>query len=142
MTATQCRATKANGEPCQASQEFVDPETGYCPAHDPSRPDEMRKRGQKGGINSGKARRKAMGLDPSELPPLRTHEDARKWLEIIGRATATGRLGNREAQAGIRAVSEWVNVAAEQATKAVVEELGDEIERLKEELGEPWERPW
>lgn len=137
----QCQAVKDNGEPCQATPEFVDPETGFCPAHDPTRPNEMKERGRSGGLKSAEVRRKAKGLHPDELPDLRTHEDAKIWLEVVGRAVSTGRLGDREAQAAIRAVSEWVKTAAEEATREVVDELKAEIDRLKDEVDER-SRPW
>ncbi len=56
------------------------------------------------------------GLDPDELSELQTHEDAQNCLETIGRAVASGRLGDRQAQAVIGAVSECVRTEGERAT--------------------------
>ena len=64
----------------------------------------------------------------------RTQEDAQDWLETIGRAVATGRLSDRQAQAAIRAVSEWVRTAGERATAEVVDELRAEVDRVKREM--------
>lgn len=61
--------------------------------------------GRKGGYASGTGQE---GLDPEELPELETFQDAKLWLEAIGRATATGRLKDRSAQAAIRAVEAWL----------------------------------
>ncbi len=55
----------------------------------------------------------------NEPPELRTHEDAQNWLETIGRAVATGRLSDRQAQAAIRTVAEWVKAEA-----LLVEQMG------------------
>ncbi len=44
------------------------------------------------------------GLDPDELTEIQTHEGAQNCLETIGRAVASGRLGDRHAQAVSRAV--------------------------------------
>jgi hypothetical protein len=66
-----------------------------------------------------------------DLGDLRTHEDAKGWLEAIGRAVVTRGLGNREATAGIRAVEAWLKAEGERATMQVVEELRAEVARLK-----------
>ncbi len=93
----------------------------------------MAERGRKGGLAT-KRRNASPGLRAKELPDLRTHEDAQAWLETIGRAVATGRLSDRQAQAAIRAVSEWVRTAGERATAEVVDELRSEIDRVKREM--------
>ena len=94
----------------------------------------MAERGRKGGLAT-KRRNTSPGLEPDELPELRTHEDAQNWLETIGRAVATGRLSDRQAQAAIRAVSEWVRAEGERQTSEVVNELRAEVDRVKGELG-------
>ena len=48
------------------------------------------------------------GLDPRDLPPLRTHDDAKAWIELIGRAVATRRLPHNEARTAIQAVETCV----------------------------------
>ncbi len=93
----------------------------------------MAERGRKGGLAT-KRKMASPGLKSDELPELRTHEDAQGWLETIGRAVATGRLSDRQAQAAIRAVSEWVKAEGERATAEVVNELRFEIDRVKAEI--------
>ena len=93
----------------------------------------MAERGRKGG-QATKKKLSSPGLEADELPPLKTHEDAQAWLETIGRAVATGRLSDRQAQAAIRAVSEWVKAEGERATAEVVDELRAEVERVRADV--------
>ena len=93
----------------------------------------MAERGRKGGLAT-KRRNASPGLDADELPELRTHEDAQHWLETIGRAVATGRLSDRQAQAAIRAVAEWVRAEGERATAEVINELRSDLDRVKSEI--------
>ncbi len=62
---------------------------------------------------------------------MRTH---RTWPETIGQAVATGRLSDRQAQAAIRAVAEWVKAEGERATAEVINELRSDLERVKSEI--------
>ena len=78
----------------------------------------MAERGRRGGLAT-KRRGMSPGLAAEELPKLQSHEDAQAWLETIGRAVATGRLSDRQAQAAIRAVAEWVKAEAH-----LVEQMG------------------
>ena len=93
----------------------------------------MAERGRRGGLAT-KRKTASPGLGPDELPELRSHQDAQSWLETIGRAVATGRLPDRQAQAAIRAVSEWVKAEGERATSEVLIELRGEIDRVKSEI--------
>ena len=127
-----CRGRKADGNACGALSHLLD-ENGLCPAHRPGGREEMAERGRKGGLAT-KRRMASRGLDPAELPELRTHEDAQSWLETLGRAVATGRLSDRQAQAAIRAVSEWVKAEGERATAEVVNELRSDLDRVKSEI--------
>ncbi|MDE3001984.1 MAG: hypothetical protein OXU38_01840 [Gemmatimonadota bacterium] len=63
-----------------------------------------------------------------------SHADAQSWLETIGRAVASGRLPERQAQAAIRAVAEWVRAEGERAAVEVLDELRAEIDELKSSL--------
>jgi len=94
----------------------------------------MAERGRKGAEASAK-RFQTPSLTPETLGVLRTHEDAKRWLEEIGRAVVTGKVGNREAVAGIRAVEAWLKAEGERVTMQVVQELKEELARLKEDLG-------
>lgn len=124
-----CRGEKADGTACGALPHLLD-EDGLCPAHRPGGREAMAERGRRGGL----ANKRNAGLSPSELPTLTCHADAQGWLETIGRAVATGRLSDRQAQAAIRAVAEWVKAEGERVTVEVVDELRDEIDRVKAEI--------
>ena len=80
----------------------------------------MAERGRIGAEVSKQVRRKGKGLRPGELGPLRSPQDAERWLRIVGRAVAEGRLRNRDADATTRAVKEWLraHAAAVAAAKA------------------------
>lgn len=104
---------------------------GYCAAHRPGGQERMRELAKR----AVRARQlQTEGLAPAELPPLEDHADAKLWLERLGRAVATGRLGERAAQASIRAVSEWVKAHEGELTAHVVDDVEAELERLKAEL--------
>lgn len=128
----RCKHVKDDGTGCGSPEAFVDPGTGYCHAHGPDAKEIMAERGRKGAEVRNRSER---GLDPEELPPLGSHSDAKRWLEAIGRAVATGRLGDRPAQAAIRAVSEWVSTLGEELVAEDVEALRDRLEALEGELG-------
>jgi hypothetical protein len=124
-----CKATRDDGEPCRSP--FVG-EDGYCDAHRPGGREVVRERARRGGYARGQ--QGPPGLEAEELPALEDHRDAKLWLERIGRAVCTGRLGDSQANAAIRAVSEWVRAHEGELTAYVVEDLADEVRRLKEEL--------
>lgn len=119
----RCAGVNTEGLPCQSP---IVGEDGYCSAHRPGGEERMKRLAAKGAAASRRG-----GLDPDELGELHTHTDAQRWLEVIGRAVASGRLGDRAAQAAIRAVAEWVKAEGERATAEIVDELKTEIERLK-----------
>jgi hypothetical protein len=93
----------------------------------------MAARGRKG-ADSTRKRFQRSGLEPEALGKLHNHQDAKRWLEVIGTAVVTRKLGNREAVAGIRAVEAWLKAEGERVTMDVVQELKDEVERLKNDL--------
>ncbi len=86
------------------------------------------------GLKSAIKARQARGLDHDELGPLQSHQDAKRWLEVVGRAVASGKLGERAAQAVIRAVSEWVRAEGQRFTVTAVEKLREEVERIRQSL--------
>ena len=104
---------------------------GLCPAHRPGARERLREAGKKGAQVSTRLRRKAMGLEPDDLPPLRTPQDAEAWLERVGRAVATGRLANRDGDAVTRAVREWLRAHEAGAVAEQVGELGRKVAELK-----------
>lgn len=88
------------------------------------------------GAKGGHANRKdPPGLQCGTLGPLEDHADAKRWLERIGRAVATNRLGTHQASVAIRAVSEWVSAHEGELTVRVIDELEAEVEQLKAEMG-------
>ncbi len=70
----KCRGKKANGTACGAPAHLLD-EEGFCPTHRPGGRETMAERGWKGGLAT-KRKAASPGLDPEELPELRTHVDA------------------------------------------------------------------
>lgn len=93
----------------------------------------MAERGRKGAEATARKLR-GEGIDPDALPPLDSHEAAQTWLEVIGRAVTARKLSHNEANAAIKAVSEWVKTHGERMTATVVQELRAEVERLKSRL--------
>ena len=78
------------------------------------------------GYRCALASRASKGIDPDELGPLETLADARRWLEVIGRAVVSGQVSDRAARAALRAVSEWMRTKGD--------ELKADVDRLKAEL--------
>ncbi len=86
----------------------MDPEAGYCPAHAPGGQERMSEIGKKGAEAAARKLRGRGGLEPGELPELRTPRDAQAALDIVAHAAAEGRLPQRQADATTRAVREWL----------------------------------
>lgn len=131
----RCKATRKDGSPCGAPPEFVDPETGLCSTHEPGGRERSREAARKGGRATAR-RLKRSGLEPEELPPLDSPRAAERWLEVTGRAVATGRLGHREGRTIVSAVKEWLG--AHDAGR-VSERLNALMDALSEwrETGDP-----
>ncbi len=128
-----CREKNARGEPCRAPASLVDPISGFCPAHGPGAKERLSEQGKVGAQVTKQVRRKGKGLRPGELGPLRTPEDAKRWLRIIGRAVAEGRLRSRDGDATTRAVREWLRAYEAGAVTDRLEELRTHVEELKNE---------
>ena len=120
----------AKDEPCQASESLVD-QSGFCPPHRPGGRKLMADRGRIGAEVSKQVRKKGKGLRPGELGPLRTPKDAERWLRIIGQAVTEGRLRNRDADSGTRAIREWLRAHEAGAVADQVEELRRKVSELK-----------
>ncbi len=127
----RCKHTKDDGTRCQAPEEFVDRQTGFCRNHGPGASERMSEQGRKGAKVTAK-RLKAPAL---ELGPLESHEDAKRWLQIIGRAVLSREVTDRSAQAAIRSVEAWLKAEGERVTMYVITELKADVDRLKRELG-------
>jgi hypothetical protein len=78
-------------------------ESGYCFSHDPGAATERTAARTLGGVRT--ASRKRRGLDPSELPPLESLEDAERWSAVIAKNVATGALSSAQARAVMHALS-------------------------------------
>lgn len=102
----QCEHTYDDGTPCETPSSFVDPDTGYCPAHGSNASERLSEYGKKGGEATAR-KVKGDGLDPDELPPLENAQAAETWCDVVGRAVVTGRIGHNEGKAALRAVREW-----------------------------------
>ena len=127
MARRKCKGVNLRGEPCRNPAVAAD---GWCDAHRPGNEGEMQRRALKGAIAS----RRPRGLDPEELGPLANHQDAKRWLETIGRAVTSGKLGDRQAQAAIKAVSEWVKAEESRLTREVVDQLRTRVEELEAQI--------
>lgn len=103
----RCSATRDDGEPCGAPSQFVDPETGYCPSHDPEKREAIRAAARKGAEAAKAKRQGRRGLEPEELPPLDSPQAAERWCEVVARAVATGRLSHNAGRTIARLVREW-----------------------------------
>ena len=119
-----CTGTNAQGEPCQSPIVASD---GFCSAHRPGGESEMKRRALRGAIASQRGR----GLASGELGQLETHSDAKRWLRLIGEAVVTGRLSNRDAQAGVKAVEAWLKAHSEGAVARDVAELREALDALR-----------
>ena len=132
-----CRHRYEDGSHCRSPESFVDLQTGFCRSHNPDNREELSEQGRRGAQATTKKLR-GSGLGTDDLPPLDNHAAARTWLEVIGRAVATGKIKDRDATAAIRAVEAWLKVRGEEITLSVVEELRAEVDRLKSEMaGKP-----
>lgn len=129
----RCPHRKDDGERC-GCRTRLNPETGLCVWHDPER-EEQRRQMQRQGGKATAAKRRPDGLLPEELPPLESHEDAQRWLDRVGRAVATGRIDNRDANSVVRAVEAWIKAEAERLGADAVHELRERLETLEADVG-------
>ena len=126
----RCKAIKPDGETCRAPEHLVDLSTGLCMSHAPGASERLAEAGRKGG-EAARRRFQRSGLDPDDLPPLSSPESAELWLEKIGRAVSTGRLGHHEASAAVRAIREWLRAHDAGKVSARVTELQRQLEQLR-----------
>jgi len=83
------------------------------------------------GRRGAKASRRGSGLDAEALGALDDHSDAKRWLRLIGEAVITGRLSNRDAQAGVKAVEAWLKAHGESVVAKDVAELREALDGLR-----------
>ena len=126
----RCKAIKPDGERCRTPEHLVDPSTGLCLSHAPGASERLAEAGRKG-AEATRRRFKRTGLEPDELPPLNSPETAELWLENIGRAVSTGRIGHHEASAAVRAIREWLRAHDAGKVTARVSDLQKQLEQLR-----------
>lgn len=122
----RCKGSRADGEPCGAPPEFVDPETGLCPSHQEGASERLREAGRRG-AEATKRRYSGGGLVPEDLPPLTSHEAAEAWTDAIGRAAATGNLSGAAANAAMRAVETFLSARERSESREKLEQIRREI---------------
>jgi len=93
----------------------------------------MSKIGRKGAEATARKLRGRGGLEPGELPELRTPHDAQEALDIVAHAAAEGRLPQRQADATTRAVREWLRAYDVGTVADRLEQLQANVEQLKGE---------
>jgi hypothetical protein len=86
--------------------------------------------GRKGALSTAR-RLRGGGLSDGELGPLDYPRDAERWLRIVGEATATGRLPNRDGQTVVRAVEAWLKAHGEAVVAKDVAELREALDALR-----------
>lgn len=127
-----CGGTTKEGNPCRSP--FVD-DDGFCPAHRPDGSEEMARRGRKGGVLVHERREKSEKL-ADQLPALDSYESAEEWSWRVALGVVRGDIGTKEANAISRALRIFLEARGEKLTTEVVEDLRDEIDRLKNEMRE------
>jgi hypothetical protein len=128
--AARCKARRADGGPYGAPESLVDPLTRLCPSHVEGASERLSRIGRRG-AEATHRRFKGKGLGSNELGPLENHGDAKRWLRLIGEAVVTGRLSNRDAQAGVKAVEAWLKAHSEGAVAKDVAELREALDALR-----------
>lgn len=133
MTADTCRGTRDDGEPCRSP--VVGPD-GFCPAHRDGGRERVAEAARKGGEATARRHGGGGGLDPDDLPPLNTPDNAETWLEVTARAVSTGKIGHNEGRTVVRAVREWVRVRDAGKLTERVDELMDALAEWRQ-TGDP-----
>lgn len=130
----QCKGENADGTPCGAPPTMVDPDSGYCPAHDPDRADERRERAKAGG--QATARKHRDGFSADELPPLESPADAERWMEILSRAMVAGRISRSKVDVARKGLKVWLSAHESGKLEAKFDRLVDGLESYRES-GDP-----
>lgn len=126
-----CKGRTVSGSPCRVPESLVDAGTGLCPAHAPGGTERLSAIGRKGAEATAKKLR-GTGLDPSDLPTLDGPQTAALWLDKVGRAVATGRLGHREATAIVRVVEAFLRAHEAGSVSTEIERLASALAEWKE----------
>ena len=92
--------------------------------------------GSRGGKASWAKRRLKIGDLETELGALDSIDDAMRWLRQIGLWTAADMLSGARGNVCVRCVEVWIRAHETKLTQQVVDELRDEVERLKSDMGQ------
>lgn len=130
MAERRCRGTNAQGEPCKVRSHLVDPDTGYCAAHDPDRPDHMQELAERGGRATKK--RHSKGIDTDYLPPLNDPSDVEVWMEELARARLDGRIENGDVRAVSQVLRDWLKAHEQGSITRQLTRLREAIEEARE----------
>ena len=125
----RCAGTNARGEACRSPMVGED---GYCAAHRDGGSATMAERGRKG-AESLKKHWRGQVLAETDLPPLRTPVDAEQWLEVVGRAVATGRLSHNQGRTIATTVREWLKAHEAGKVSRKIEDLSEAVAKLRVE---------
>ena len=90
--------------------------------------------GRRGGKASAKGRLTLTRVE-AELGPLETVEDAMRRLDRLNLWISAGMLSGSQGSAAVRSIEVWLRGHESRLTERVVEELHDEVERLKAQIG-------
>ena len=96
-------------------------------------PETARQMGSKGG--KAKTNTLTLARVQAELGPLETVDDGMRRLDRLNVWIASGLLSGSQGSASVRAVEVWLRGHESRLTERVVEELHDEVERLKTQIG-------
>ena len=120
---TACRHVKKDGTPCRVRPSLVRP-SGWCWFHDPANKEGRREARQRGG------RRRKKGIDPEDLGPLCTPQDAERWCVVAARAVAIGQITPAAGNTIRGLVGQFLEAQEKGWVRARLEELTARVERL------------
>jgi hypothetical protein len=120
----RCRATNAKGRPCRSPHTLVGAD-GFCAMHLPGDEQENRRRRRQGGRKS----KGALLLD--DLPALQSPQDAERWLEVVGRAVATGVLPASKGQVAASCVRAWLSAHEQGKITDQVADLSAKVAEIR-----------
>jgi hypothetical protein len=128
----RCQGTNERGEACGSPENFVDPDTGFCPYHAPGGDEHQLKNARKGAEATAKKLRRPPASDRDTLPAPETIEDAKKWLAWTAENLATGMISDKEARALGYVLRSFVDTVERADVADELEELREKLQALQE----------
>ncbi len=116
-------------EGCKSPPSLIRP-NGFCWSHGPKAKERLSKAGRRGG-ETMRRRLQRKSIPAEDLPALVDHESAKRWLETVGRAVASGALDSTQGRTCIVAVEAWLKAHVGEAEMKLFEELRADVEKLK-----------